>query len=77
MLRTLPARLGRLAAVLALGVPLAACNAAERIASIGAAPELTPIENPATDPDYTPVRMPMPAPHGTTFLVPSARSVIS
>ena len=62
MLRTLPDRLGRLAAVLALGVPLAACNAAERIASIGAAPELTPIENPATDPDYTPVRMPMPAP---------------
>lgn len=62
MRQTLCSRLGRLAAVVAVAVPLAACNTAGRIASIGTAPELTPIENPTAAPDYTPVRMPMPAP---------------
>ncbi len=57
-----PENTSRLAAVLALAVPLAACNTAERIASIGTAPELSPIENPAAARDYTPVRLPMPAP---------------
>ena len=52
----------RFAALLALAATLAACNTAERIAAIGTAPELSPIENPAADPDYTPVRLPMPAP---------------
>ena len=41
---------------------LGACSAADRIANIGQAPELTPIENPVAREDYTPVRMPMPAP---------------
>ena len=32
------------------------------MAAIGTAPELTPIENPTAAEDYTPVRLPMPAP---------------
>lgn len=55
-------RPARLMAVLALAGSLAACGSAERLASIGRAPELTPIQNPAADPDYAPVRLPMPAP---------------
>ena len=59
---TLSTEIRRLAAMLALAALLAACNTADRIASIGTAPELTPIENPAAAPDYQPVRLPMPAP---------------
>ncbi len=56
------ARLERLA-VLGLGtLALGACGAADRIANIGQAPALTPIESPTTQPGYTPVRLPMPAP---------------
>lgn len=49
-----------LALLAALGV--AACGAGERIANIGQAPELSPIQNPVAQPGYTPVRLPMPAP---------------
>ncbi len=52
----------RLVALAGLVLPAAACGTAERIANIGTAPELTPIENPAADPEYMPVRLPMPAP---------------
>lgn len=45
-----------ISAVLLLG----ACGATERLANIGKAPELTPIENPVTQPDYQRVAMPMP-----------------
>jgi flagellar L-ring protein precursor FlgH len=41
---------------------LSACSAAERIGDIGEEPGLTPIQNPVERSDYTPVRMPMPAP---------------
>ena len=41
---------------------LAGCGAADRIANIGRAPDLTPIQNPVGHDGYTPVRMPMPTP---------------
>ena len=41
---------------------LGACSAADRIANIGKAPEMTKIANPMTDPTYQPVSLPMPKP---------------
>jgi flagellar L-ring protein precursor FlgH len=40
---------------------LTACGAAERLANVGAAPEMSRIENPAEEGQYTKVSMPMPA----------------
>lgn len=40
---------------------LSACGAGERIANIGKAPDLSPIDNPAETGEYTRVAMPMPA----------------
>ena len=40
---------------------LSACGAGERIANIGKAPDLSPIDNPAETGAYTRVAMPMPA----------------
>ncbi len=45
----------------ALSLGLCACSAAERLSEVGRAPELTPIENPATQSSYRAVSMPMPA----------------
>ncbi|MFY9288620.1 MAG: flagellar basal body L-ring protein FlgH [Alphaproteobacteria bacterium] len=41
---------------------LSACNAYDRVSSIGEAPRLSSIEDPTHQPGYTPVKMPMPAP---------------
>ena len=41
---------------------LGACGTVDKIASIGDAPEMSPIENPTTKRDYEPVSLPMPAP---------------
>ncbi len=41
---------------------LAACNAGERLANIGAPPEFSPIDNPANSPNYQRVRLPQPTP---------------
>ena len=42
---------------------LGGCGATiERVAAIGVEPELAPIENPVSRPDYRPVSLPMPAP---------------
>ncbi len=49
-----------LGSVLTLSLP--ACSGAERLAEIGRAPDMTPIENPQTKADYRAVSMPMPAP---------------
>jgi flagellar L-ring protein precursor FlgH len=46
----------------AMGLSLAACGGAERLAEIGRAPDMSPIENPQTKADYRSVSMPMPAP---------------
>jgi len=52
-----------LAAALAMAIPLAGCgNMIDRVAEIGKAPSMDPIENPTLDPNYQPVSLPMPAP---------------
>lgn len=48
-------------ALISLAVTLTGCNALSRIATVGAEPPLTAIENPTARPDYRPVSMPMPA----------------
>ncbi len=55
-----PARSLRLAALVAIGLSLAACGAADRLANVGRAPALSPIEDPTAQAGYKPVRMPMP-----------------
>ncbi len=60
--RFCPSRRTRLGLALAALALLSGCNAADRVANIGGAPELTPIQNPTGQPGYTPVRMPMPSP---------------
>jgi flagellar L-ring protein precursor FlgH len=45
-----------------LALLVTACDAPERLSRIGQAPDMSPIEDPTARPDYTPVRMPMPAP---------------
>jgi len=52
----------RIIALVGLAVALSGCNALTRLASVGAEPPLTQIENPVARPDYRPVSMPMPAP---------------
>lgn len=45
---------------------LSACSAADRIAKIGEAPEVTKIANPTTQEGYQPVSLPMPSPKNVT-----------
>jgi flagellar L-ring protein FlgH len=45
---------------LLVGLGLAGCNTADRLANIGATPTLSAIEDPTSQPGYKPVRMPMP-----------------
>lgn len=52
----------RLAPVIALALALGGCDALTRISQIGAAPPLTTIKNPKTEPGYQPVSMPVPQP---------------
>ncbi|WP_332684968.1 flagellar basal body L-ring protein FlgH [Bosea sp. (in: a-proteobacteria)] len=47
--------------VLGLGLLLGACGAADRLANVGQAPALSPIEDPTASKGYKPVQMPMPA----------------
>ncbi|MBO6784068.1 MAG: flagellar basal body L-ring protein FlgH [Alphaproteobacteria bacterium] len=53
---------GRVLALAGLAMALTGCNAVSRLATVGAEPPLTSIENPVARPDYRPVSMPMPAP---------------
>jgi flagellar L-ring protein precursor FlgH len=57
----------KLAIVLMLTAPLAACNTTDRLANVGNAPVLTAIENPTAVAGYQPVNMPMPAPVAETY----------
>jgi flagellar L-ring protein precursor FlgH len=50
----------------ALGLSLTACGAGERLAEIGKAPAMAPIQNPTTKEGYQAVSMPMPAPQVVT-----------
>jgi flagellar L-ring protein precursor FlgH len=40
---------------------LSGCNVVNRLANVGDAPDLTPVQNPTAMPNYQPVSMPMPA----------------
>ncbi|MEN5081014.1 flagellar basal body L-ring protein FlgH [Bosea sp. TWI1241] len=50
-----------LPAALGLSLLLGACGAGERLANVGKAPALSPIEDPTAQKGYKPVQMPMPA----------------
>jgi flagellar L-ring protein precursor FlgH len=52
----------RVAALAALTMSLAACDAMTRLSEIGAQPALTTIQDPKKQPGYQPVSLPMPSP---------------
>jgi flagellar L-ring protein FlgH len=52
----------RLAALAAVSLSLAGCDAMTRLSEIGAQPALTTIQDPQKQPGYRPVSLPMPAP---------------
>ncbi|MFN3672668.1 MAG: flagellar basal body L-ring protein FlgH [Bosea sp. (in: a-proteobacteria)] len=60
-------RLAKISSLLALGVALSACGAADRLANVGQAPVLSPIEDPTAAKGYKPVQMPMPAMEHASF----------
>ncbi|MGO4735042.1 flagellar basal body L-ring protein FlgH [Bosea sp. 2KB_26] len=60
-------KLLRFSSVLALGLTLSACGAADRLANVGQAPALSPIEDPTAMKGYKPVQMPMPAVEHASF----------
>ncbi len=53
--------------VVLLGLSLGACGAGSRLANIGQAPALSPIEDPTASKGYKPVQMPMPAVQHASF----------
>lgn len=57
----------KLSGVVALTVSLGACGAADRLANVGQAPALSPIEDPTASKGYKPVQMPMPAIEHASF----------
>ncbi len=57
--------------VLAAAVSLSACNAVTRMAQIGTAPPITPIQNPTEEPGYRVVSLPMPAATNDRFMANS------
>ncbi|KQU51980.1 flagellar biosynthesis protein FlgH [Bosea sp. Leaf344] len=60
-------RFTQITSLLALGVALSGCGAADRLANVGAAPALSPIEDPTALKGYKPVQMPMPAMEHASF----------
>ncbi len=52
----------RIVVLVLAAASLGGCNALSRLADLGEAPPMTPIENPKTAPKYRPVSMPMPTP---------------
>lgn len=52
----------KLAALILLMLPLAACNTLDRLAGVGETPKLTAIQDPTAQPGYRKVSLPMPAP---------------
>ncbi|RDJ27295.1 flagellar basal body L-ring protein FlgH [Bosea caraganae] len=57
----------RLSGAVALGLSLGACGMADRLANVGQAPALSPIEDPTATKGYKPVQMPMPAIEHASF----------
>jgi flagellar L-ring protein precursor FlgH len=62
-----PSHAGRLAGLVIAAAALGGCGAADRLAGIGKAPALAPIEDPTAQPGYKPVRLPMPDPQTVAF----------
>src|ERR1700691_5691615 len=62
MPRNDPARMLRVAPLLALALTLGGCDALSRLTQIRGAPPMTTIQNPKTQPGYQPVSLPMPQP---------------
>jgi len=60
-------RLAGFASIGALALALSACNALDRLASVGEAPELSQIKNPVREASYEPVTMPMPRPEPALY----------
>lgn len=52
----------KIAITLGMALSITACGAGERLAEVGKAPAMAPIENPTTKADYRAVSMPMPTP---------------
>lgn len=55
-------KLGLLTAALLISTTLAGCGAGDRLADVGRAPDMSPVDNPTTREDYRAVSMPMPTP---------------
>jgi flagellar L-ring protein precursor FlgH len=53
--------------VVTLSSLMCSCAAVDRISKIGEQPKLSSIDNPAAQPGYKPVQMPMPAPQPVTY----------
>lgn len=64
-------RLIRVGLAVALCVALPSCNFTQRLADMGEAPKLTPIENPQAQKGYQPVALPMPTPDPSAKLANS------
>ncbi|MDJ1158453.1 flagellar basal body L-ring protein FlgH [Chelatococcus sp. SYSU_G07232] len=60
-------RLTRLAGATLAALTLAGCGAADRLANVGKAPNLSAIEDPTAQPGYKPVRLPMPDPEPVSY----------
>ena len=84
-MKTPTTRRGALRLSLSLAAPalacalLGGCNALSRLATVGDAPPMTPVQNPTLDPNYRPVSLPMPAPlrptpHPNSLWRPGARA---
>ncbi len=64
-------RLIRVGLAVALCASLPACNLTQRLADMGEAPKLSPIENPQAQKGYQPVALPMPSPDPSAKLANS------
>ncbi len=62
MTNTILKPLTKFSVLLGVSAMLTGCNAYSRLASVGAEPPLSKIENPMTKSDYKPVTLPMPRP---------------
>lgn len=60
-------RFGKLLLCATTALTLGACGAADRLKNLGAAPQLSAIQDPTAQPGYKPVRLPMPQPAPANF----------
>jgi len=67
MSRKISSRIVKLGCLAAVVAGLSACNTVERLAEVGATPDLRPIENPVREAGYEPVTLPMPKPDRVSY----------